>query len=133
MQRAGLQRLALIATLAAATAACGGGGPGGRLADRGATDATATPVAAGEVDLESIFRGDELEPSEADWLSGLETIPPDPSLPPAGSPIPAPTAGASNAISTTEASQLLDQVADLLRRLDAELAAFDDAAINQGE
>ena len=133
MQRAGFHRLALIATLAAATAACSGSGPGSRLPARGDIDATATPAATGEVDLEAIFRGDELEPSEADGLSGLAALPPDPSLTPASAPSSAPTAGASSAISTTEATQLLDQVGDLLRRLDAELAAFDDAAISQGE
>jgi hypothetical protein len=112
-QRSSLRLAGAALALAAVMAACGGAGSG-RPADRAAGEAGAI------TSPESSPAGDaSLNPD-----SGAPTFE-------AAAATPRPTA--TQTISTTEASDLLRQVDDLLRQADGDLAADGDAAITMGE
>ena len=110
-----LLRLGLAGALAVAAAGCGGAGGAGRPADA-TSRGTPPPVTA---------------PASATPASSAQV--PDGSPAGVASPAPARPSASPASISTTEASQLLGQVDDLLRQLDGDLAADDDAAVNMGE
>jgi len=108
----------LAVALAVTIAACGGGATGGRP-----TEGAAGPTGQ----LVGTPAGPTSTPITAGGTSAATGA--NPSTAPASST----SAGGSGSISTEEAARLLSQVDDLLRQLDVELSAHDDAAINQGE
>jgi hypothetical protein len=113
MQPSTIHRRAGLVLLAVSVMACGGARGPGRPAS-----STATPVG--------------LAGSPATALpSPVATPPLDASSAPDSAPSAAPAA--SSLPSTQEASQLLSELEALLRQLDGEIAAADEAATNQGE
>jgi hypothetical protein len=105
--------------LAAAVTACGGArslGPNDAPAAAGTV--APTPVAA------AIATPTAVGPAATDTLASK----PADAEPPVDS-----SAGTSSQLSTGEASQLLDEVDDILRQLDGELAADADAVTNSEE
>ena len=139
MQRGTTRRLLGLAVIVAvALVACRAGTTGGRGLDRTAAEPTSAAIAS-DSDLGALLLGDDLAPGEAEALDALAQ-----ELPAEASPASAPAADSTSApsatgvpggssISTTEATQLLNQIDVVLSQLDGELAAHDDAAITMGE